>query len=112
VRVEVPEGGASMEVDRSGTAVARSHAAHIASDGLLLYVANAAYERGTSPLSCWIPISNDEDDGGGGGCGGESRLDVFERCVILFFFFCGNGDALIFVLLFSQIGPSSMCIDE
>ncbi|KAH8830162.1 hypothetical protein DL96DRAFT_1706998 [Flagelloscypha sp. PMI_526] len=35
----------------------------IASDGLLLYVAEASYEHGTSPLSIWVPLSNNEEDG-------------------------------------------------
>lgn len=30
---------------------------HLRSDGILLYVAEAAYESGTSPLSAWIPSS-------------------------------------------------------
>jgi snurportin-1 len=30
--------------------------AHIQPDGLLLYVAEASYESGTSPLSSWVPI--------------------------------------------------------
>lgn len=31
--------------------------AYVQPDGLLLYVAEASYERGTSPLSSWVPIS-------------------------------------------------------
>lgn len=31
----------------------------IQSDGLLLYVAEACYEPGTSPLSAWVPISTE-----------------------------------------------------
>lgn len=31
--------------------------AYIQSDGLLLYVAEASYEHGTSPLSSWVPLS-------------------------------------------------------
>ncbi|KAF8634808.1 hypothetical protein AX17_004061 [Amanita inopinata Kibby_2008] len=84
--------------------------AHIQSDGLLLYVAEASYEAGTSPLSSWIPIVGYEKhkggkaeiaEGGGTRCGaasgesevrngplkrveGEERegpLDLFERLV-------------------------------
>ncbi|KAF5380008.1 hypothetical protein D9615_006166 [Tricholomella constricta] len=43
-------------------------------DGLLLYVKEAAYEPGTSPLSSWIPIAQEEEKG-------EGRLDLFERSV-------------------------------
>jgi snurportin-1 len=31
--------------------------AYVQPDGLLLYVAEASYEHGTSPLSSWVPIS-------------------------------------------------------
>ncbi|KXN80805.1 Snurportin-1 [Leucoagaricus sp. SymC.cos] len=34
----------------------------IVSDGLLLYVAEASYESGTSPLSSWVPIVAYDDD--------------------------------------------------
>jgi hypothetical protein len=33
----------------------------IAPDGLLLYVAEASYEAGSSPLSSWIPIAGSQD---------------------------------------------------
>ncbi|KZT22767.1 hypothetical protein NEOLEDRAFT_1119107 [Neolentinus lepideus HHB14362 ss-1] len=46
----------------------------IAPDGLLLYVVQASYEPGTSPLSSWVPVH--AYDGGG-----EGHLDVFERLV-------------------------------
>ncbi|KAF7979303.1 hypothetical protein HWV62_43022 [Athelia sp. TMB] len=45
------------------------------SDGLLLYVAQASYEPGTSPLSSWIPITGY----GSGASGGERPLDLFDR---------------------------------
>lgn len=70
--------------------------AHIESDGLLLYVAEASYESGSSPLSNWIPIVGYERNGRSGdvqrskngeGCllkfAGENEgpLDLFERLV-------------------------------
>lgn len=45
-------------------------------DGLLLYVAQASYEPGTSPLSSWVPLRPDPDSGVS-----EGALDVFERLV-------------------------------
>jgi snurportin-1 len=33
----------------------------VAPDGLLLYVAEASYEAGSSPLSSWIPIATSHD---------------------------------------------------
>lgn len=52
---------------------------NLESDGLLLYVSQASYEPGTSPLSSWIPIV---------GYGAEAArsdrpLDLFEQCVYL-----------------------------
>jgi snurportin-1 len=47
-------------------------------DGLLLYVAQAIYEPGTSPLSSWVPLAapvTDETDS----MEQPSPLDVFER---------------------------------
>ncbi|KAF9445583.1 hypothetical protein P691DRAFT_734685 [Macrolepiota fuliginosa MF-IS2] len=48
------EGSSSHSVDTT-----------IQSDGLLLYVAEASYESGTSPLSSWIPIMSYEEVGEG-----------------------------------------------
>jgi snurportin-1 len=45
---------------------------NIHADGLLLYVAEASYEPGTSPLSSWVPISEDDENP-------HSTLDLFER---------------------------------
>ena len=45
---------------------------NINADGLLLYVAQASYEPGTSPLSSWIPSRGD-------GGNPSSALDLFER---------------------------------
>ena len=35
---------------------------NIAPDGLLLYVAEASYDAGNSPLSSWIPITRNNED--------------------------------------------------
>jgi snurportin-1 len=52
-------------------------------DGMLLYVSQASYEPGTSPLSSWIPITGytKERDGTDSGCqtGSNRPLDLFER---------------------------------
>jgi len=68
----------------------------IAPDGLLLYLAEASYEPGTSPLSSWVPLRGYEE-GGDGYSGGkedgdgkigkekeeekEGPLDLFQRYV-------------------------------
>lgn len=54
------------------------------SDGLLLYVAQATYEPGTSPLSSWVPLetySSAKEDVEMAEVALESPLRVFERCV-------------------------------
>ncbi|KAF8582568.1 hypothetical protein K439DRAFT_1653773 [Ramaria rubella] len=48
--------------------------AEIQPDGLLLYVSQASYEPGTSPLSSWVPIKSYRE-------GHESPLVLFERLV-------------------------------
>ena len=58
--------------------------AEVLSDGLLLYVAQAAYEPGTSPLSMWVPCQayqTREEQESGTTNTVESPLDVFDRCV-------------------------------
>ncbi|KAF8156653.1 hypothetical protein B0H34DRAFT_710095 [Crassisporium funariophilum] len=60
-------------------------------DGLLLYVSEASFEPGTSPLSSWIPIVGYGDvqveagdmgmDVGGKGRAKEGPLDLFQRLV-------------------------------
>ena len=76
-----------MEMDGPGGSplvrLQHTHAS-IAPDGLLLYVAQAAYEPGTSPLSVWIPLrayqTREEAQAQPGvSQGAESPLDVFER---------------------------------
>jgi snurportin-1 len=42
----------------------------VQSEGLLLYVSQATYEPGTSPLSTWVPTRFE----------GVAILDLFERC--------------------------------
>ncbi|VDC07446.1 unnamed protein product [Peniophora sp. CBMAI 1063] len=81
IPVMLPPADDGMDLD--GTLVQRS--APVRSDGLLLYVASAIYEPGTSPLSLWVPNtvwrqpteghmeSMDED--------AEPPMDVFERLV-------------------------------
>jgi snurportin-1 len=58
--------------------VPRPVQAEIKPDGLLLYVAQAIYEPGTSPLSSWVPLvapAIDEVET----TEQSSPLDVFER---------------------------------
>ncbi|KAH7911167.1 hypothetical protein BJ138DRAFT_1086124 [Hygrophoropsis aurantiaca] len=51
-------------------------------DGLLLYVSQASFEPGTSPLSCWIPIRGYSEGGQNQGLvTEESPLDLFQRLV-------------------------------
>lgn len=47
----------------SAPAPAQQADAHVRPDGLLLYVAQAAYEPGTSPLSSWVPLGPAYGDG-------------------------------------------------
>ena len=89
-----------MDVEPPGSNFGMTQATHqvtvtIESDGLLLYVAEASYESGTSPLSSWIPIVSCEDAQGEEfhQCYQEAKrlgehkasgpLAVFERCVIV-----------------------------
>lgn len=54
------------------------------SDGLLLYVAQATYEPGTSPLSSWVPLdayTNSKAEADMADATPESPLNVLERCV-------------------------------
>lgn len=57
----------------------RASQAEIQADGLLLYVAQAIYEPGTSPLSSWVPLASPAADGASTET--SSPLDVFERLV-------------------------------
>lgn len=51
-------------------------AASIQPDGLLLYVSEASYESGTSPLSSWIPITGYDKDHDKDPEAEEERADV------------------------------------
>ncbi|KIY72341.1 hypothetical protein CYLTODRAFT_417926 [Cylindrobasidium torrendii FP15055 ss-10] len=53
----------------------------VAADGLLLYVAEASYESGTSPLSSWVPIVSYNTIDGMDESAAESPLDKFNRLV-------------------------------
>ncbi|KAH7882454.1 hypothetical protein F5I97DRAFT_1939481 [Phlebopus sp. FC_14] len=56
--------------------------AHVPSDGLLLYVSQASYEEGTSPLSCWIPnepVTDAHEDVRVVSGSTVSPLDLFQR---------------------------------
>ncbi|KAJ7698724.1 hypothetical protein B0H17DRAFT_326861 [Mycena rosella] len=83
-------GESSMMVDelhRNQTApVLVTRTAEVCADGLLLYVAEASYEAGTSPLSSWIPIANYEEDRtstvmADANTSTDGPLDVFHRLV-------------------------------
>jgi len=66
--------------------------ARVQPDGMLLYVAEASYEPGTSPLSSWVPICLDPTAHGTNvevtvqgissrEGGQEGPLETFQRCV-------------------------------
>jgi len=66
--------------------------ARVQPDGMLLYVAEASYEPGTSPLSSWVPICLDATTQGvkpevaAQGINSEDELqegplETFQRCV-------------------------------
>ncbi|OCH95274.1 hypothetical protein OBBRIDRAFT_745930 [Obba rivulosa] len=59
--------------------------ATVKSDGLLLYVAQATYEHGTSPLSNWVPLQAYTDDAPGRlnaeAAVSESPLTTFESLI-------------------------------
>lgn len=64
-----------MEVDGQSPTVrigeVQRSEVQVQSEGLLLYVSQATYEPGTSPLSTWVPIQ----------CEGTAVIDHFEKCV-------------------------------
>ncbi|EAU81487.2 hypothetical protein CC1G_05317 [Coprinopsis cinerea okayama7 len=54
----------------------------IQSDGMLLYVAEASYEPGTSPLSSWVPISSVQGDmDTDSSSTTDSPLELFQKLV-------------------------------
>ncbi|CDO73895.1 hypothetical protein BN946_scf185016.g52 [Trametes cinnabarina] len=81
------EEGTTMDLDGMPIVQLRTIHAEVRSDGMLLYVAQATYEPGTSPLSSWVPLHAYEtheerirrEAAGGPGGVAESPLDVFER---------------------------------
>jgi len=73
-------------VDQEAPPVLTTRTVEICADGLLLYVAEASYETGTSPLSSWIPIAKYQEDRISEGTVDSSMstdgpLDVFRRLV-------------------------------
>lgn len=57
----------------------KSISVELKSDGLLLYLSQASYEPGTSPLSSWIPITWNTEDRDQ--TGSDRPLDLFERLI-------------------------------
>ncbi|KAL4073626.1 hypothetical protein V8B97DRAFT_1865486 [Scleroderma yunnanense] len=83
-----PSSPTVMPVDSSydplGSRISKTVTSQVSSDGLLLYVAQASYEEGTSPLSCWIPIKPVTEPGNQQSTmfsSLASPLDVFQRLV-------------------------------
>ncbi|KAE9407113.1 hypothetical protein BT96DRAFT_176875 [Gymnopus androsaceus JB14] len=66
VRIGETTSGGDMDVDRTQSTTSTT----IQPDGLLLYVSEASYEPGTSPLSSWIPLRGDS---------GVGSMDLFEQ---------------------------------
>jgi snurportin-1 len=56
-------------------------------DGLLLYVAQAIYEPGTSPLSSWVPLTAPATEEMAS-VEESSPLDMFKRCRLIQFPTC------------------------
>jgi snurportin-1 len=79
---------ASMDIDSPHGLAKKSAASipvsvNVAPDGLLLYVAEASYEAGSSPLSSWIPITRDAENHAAANnllpVAPDSPLDLFQR---------------------------------
>ncbi|ESK90811.1 hypothetical protein Moror_16517 [Moniliophthora roreri MCA 2997] len=78
IGVDVPNlASTSDEMQVDNTSLISSVAVTVVSDGLLLYVAEACYESGTSPLSSWIPLKSYGDQP----VQSVGPLDTFERFV-------------------------------
>lgn len=74
----------AARIDFASAADLETVLVQLRSDGLLLYVAQATYEPGTSPLSSWVPLeaySSAKGDVEMVEAAPESPLQVFERCV-------------------------------
>jgi hypothetical protein len=54
-------------------------------DGFLLYVREAGYEPGTSPLSTWVPVELDVPSDGTNAAAQTRPLELFEWYVVLFY---------------------------
>lgn len=76
-----------MDIDSSAAIELKTEEVVVKSDGMLLYVAQATYEPGTSPLSLWVPVrayTQDEATGHPQSIdAAEGPLDVFERYVVV-----------------------------
>lgn len=83
-----PSSPTAMPIDSSHgpleSRISKTVTSQVSSDGLLLYVSQASYEEGTSPLSCWVPIKPVTEPGDQQPkmiSSPLSPLDVFQRCV-------------------------------
>jgi len=77
----------AMDTDNDGprsTTALQSTIAEVHSDGLLLYVSQATYEPGTSPLSSWVPLkaySEDREATSDPNMTHDGPLDKFDRLI-------------------------------
>ncbi|KIM69399.1 hypothetical protein SCLCIDRAFT_19318 [Scleroderma citrinum Foug A] len=83
-----PSSPTAMPIDSSHgpleSRISKTVTSQVSSDGLLLYVSQASYEEGTSPLSCWVPIKPVTEPGDQQPkmiSSPLSPLDVFQRLV-------------------------------
>lgn len=74
-----PSDSSAMDTDGDGTSRMLSLAVDVMPDGMLLYVSEASYESGTSPLSSWIPIKNPITNAHTTAVKLEGPLDKFTR---------------------------------
>lgn len=84
VDVHIPSLNTDTMMDIDTTTVTTTVPALVKADGLLLYIAQASYEPGTSPLSTWIPIVGYSTDRAMATPNPHSStagpLDLFEKC--------------------------------
>ncbi|KAJ7512564.1 hypothetical protein B0H11DRAFT_486039 [Mycena galericulata] len=74
----------SMAIDQvQPTTVLTTKTVEVCADGLLLYVTEASYEAGTSPLSSWIPIAKYQEDRISDSMvdSNHGPLDIFQRLI-------------------------------
>ncbi|KAJ7669270.1 hypothetical protein DFH06DRAFT_1180464 [Mycena polygramma] len=90
VSVDTMPAESTMVVDQlqSAGGLLTTKTAEVCADGLLLYISEASYEAGTSPLSSWIPIVKYEEDRipdadgmTDANAATDGPLDVFHRLV-------------------------------